>query len=54
MSAGFTTEQKQYEQILYEPHRSKLQDSGHDGSSRASHLKGFTEFESVFLAFRPR
>ena len=54
MSTRFTTGQKPYEQILCEPHRSKFQDSGHKGSSIASHLKGFTEFESLLLAFSPR
>ena len=52
MSAGFTIGQKQYEHILCGPHRARVQDSGHKGSSHIRHLIGCTEFQSLFLAFK--
>ena len=51
MSECSTTGQKQYEQILLNLTPYKLQHSGREGSSDASYLIGFTEFEYLFLVF---
>ena len=50
MSEGFTTRQKEYEQILF--HRAKVQISGHYGSSHASYLIGSTVIETLFSCFQ--